>query len=263
MGFVWGARAKADNLLQPYKVAVWDTIPNEIKDPEGFWYGNYFGTMSFEVNTDAVPFVPQDWQDLLDPRLKGLISINDPTAGSENTHAVWAASLGNGGSLATPEKGIAFFKELAQKGNLVATSFSPAALVSGELPITLRWDYNALANRDNNVGKAKVQVIYPKSGTLAGVYLCGINAYAPRPNAARLWMEFVYSDAGQLLWLEGYAKPIRFDDMLKRGVIPQDLLAKLPAADVKVELPTLDQLQTGLQYVRDNWVKEVGITYKS
>jgi putative spermidine/putrescine transport system substrate-binding protein len=263
VGFVWGARAKAENLLQPYKVATWDTIPTAIKDPDGFWYGDYYGTMSFEVNADAVPFVPQDWQDLLDPRLKGMIAINDPTASSQSTHLVWAASLGNGGTLAQPEKGLAFFKELAKKGNLVATSYSPAALVSGELPITLRWDYNALANRDNNVGKAKIQVIYPKSGTLAGVYLQAISAYAPRPHAARLWMEFLYSDEGQLLWLEGYAKPVRFDDMLKRGVIPKALLDRLPAADVKVEFPTLEQVQTGLQYIRDNWVKEVGITYKS
>ncbi|MCF2969996.1 extracellular solute-binding protein [Synechococcus sp. Nb3U1] len=263
VGFVWGAAAKAENLLQPYKVATWDTIPDEIKDPDGFWYGNYYGTMAFEVNADAVPFVPQDWNDLLDPRLKGLIAINDPVAGSQNTHSVWAASLADGGSLDQPEKGIEFFKKLAQSGNLVPTGTSPSALVSGELPITLRWDYNALATRDNNANLANIQVIYPKSGTLAGVYLCAINAYAPRPHAARLWMEFVYSDEGQLLWLEGYAKPVRFDDMLKRGVIPQELLAQLPAADVRVEFPSLEQLNTGLQYIRDNWAKEVGITYAS
>ncbi|MEN9223654.1 MAG: ABC transporter substrate-binding protein, partial [Thermostichus sp. BF3_bins_97] len=105
VGFVWGAAAKAENLLQPYKVATWDSIPDEIKDPDGFWYGNYYGTMAFEVNADAVPFVPQDWNDLLDPRLKGLIAINDPVAGSQNTHSVWAASLADGGSLDQPAKG--------------------------------------------------------------------------------------------------------------------------------------------------------------
>jgi len=263
VGFVWGARAKAENLLQPYRVATWDTIPAEIKDPDGFWYGNYFGSMAFEVNANAVPFIPQDWQDLLDPRFRGMISINDPTASSQSAHLVWASTLGNGGTLAQPEKGIAFFKELAQKGNLVATSFTPASLVSGELPITLRWDFNALANRDNNVGRARIEVIYPKSGTLAGVYVQAINAFAPRPHAARLWVEFLYSDAGQLLWLEGYSTPVRYQDMLKRGVIPQALLDRMPEADVKVEFPTLEQVETGLQFVRDNWVKEVGITYQS
>lgn len=263
VGFVWGQQAQDAGLLQPYRVSTWDTIPEEIKQADGFWYGNYYGTMAFEVNADAVPFVPQDWNDLLDERLRGLIAINDPVAGSQNTHAVWAAALANGGTLDEPEKGMEFWKQLAESGNLVPTGWSPAALVSGELPITLRWDYNALANRDNNVDQANIEVVYPASGSIAGVYLCGISAYAPRPNAARLWMEFVYSDAGQLLWLEGYAKPVRYNDMLERGVIPEELLAKLPVANVPVAFPTLEQIQKGLQYVRDNWATEVGITYSA
>lgn len=261
VGFVWGDQAKTDGLLQPYKVATWEQIPAEIKDADGYWYGNYYGTMAFEVNVDAVPFVPQDWSDLLDERLRGLIAIGDPVAGSQNTHAVWAAALGNGGTLDQPELGMAFFKQLAESGNLVPTAASPAALVSGELPITLRWDYNALANRDNNVDQATIEVVYPKSGSIAGVYLCAISAYAPRPNAARLWMEYAYSDVGQLHWLSGYAKPVRFDSMLADGLIPQELLEKLPAADVPVIFPSLEQLSVGLQYVRDNWATEVGITY--
>jgi putative spermidine/putrescine transport system substrate-binding protein len=263
VGFVWGAQAQAQGLLQPYKVATWDSIPDEIKDPDGYWYGNYYGTMAFEVNADAVPFVPEDWDDLLDPRLQGLIAINDPVAGSQNTHAVWAAALANGGTLDEPEKGMEFFKQLAESGNLVPTAWTPALLVSGELPITLRWDYNALAWRDANVDQANIQVVYPRSGSIAGVYLCGINAYAPRPNAARLWMEFVYSDEGQMIWLEGYAKPVRFDDMIANDVIPAELLEKLPVADVEVAFPDLEQLEAGLQYVRDNWASEVGITYTS
>lgn len=261
VGFIWGQQAKEAGLLQPYKVSTWDSIPAEIKDEEGFWFGNYYGTMAFEINADAVPFIPQDWSDLLDPRLRGLIAINDPVAGSQNTHAVWAAALGNGGTLDNPELGLEFFKQLAESGNLVPTAFAPAQLVSGETPITLRWDYNALANRDNNVDQADIQVVYPASGTLAGVYLCGINAYAPRPNAARLWMEFVYSDAGSLIWLEGYARPVRFDDMMARGVIPEELLERLPEVTAPVVFPTLPQLETGLQYIRDNWATEVGITY--
>jgi putative spermidine/putrescine transport system substrate-binding protein len=261
VGFVWGAQAKEQGLLQPYKVATWDTIPDEIKDPDGYWFGNYYGTMAFEVNVDMVPFVPEDWNDLLDPRLKGLIAINDPVAGSQNTHGVWAAAFANGGTLDEPEKGIEFFKQLAESGNLVPTGWTAAQLVTGELPITLRWDYNALANRDANVEQANIQVIYPKSGSVAGVYLTAINAYAPRPNAARLWAEFLYSDEGQLIWLSGYAKPVRFDDLMEREAIPAELLEKLPVADVEIAFPTLEQLEIGLQYIRDHWASDVGITY--
>jgi len=59
-----------------------------------------------------------------------------------------------------------------------------------------------------------------------GNYYCqAISAYAPNPHAARLWEEFLYSDEGQLLWLKGFAHPARFEDLLRRNVIPRELLA--------------------------------------
>ena len=71
----------------------------------------------------------------------------------------------------------------------------------------------------------------PKTGIVAGVYVQAISAYAPHPNAAKLWMEHLYSDEGQLVWLKGYCHPIRFHDLVKHGKVPQELLAKLPPAD--------------------------------
>jgi len=34
VGFIWGDSAKSDKILQPYKVATWDTIPASIKDAD-------------------------------------------------------------------------------------------------------------------------------------------------------------------------------------------------------------------------------------
>src|SRR3712207_8850842 len=53
------------------------------------------------------------------------------------------------------------------------------------------------------------------------------------------------SDEGQLLWLEGYSHPARFDDMVQRGVIPQKLLDKLPPPEPyeNVEFPTQKQTE--------------------
>lgn len=266
VGFIWGKTAKAEGLLQPYKVATWDSIPDDLKDPDGYWIGNYFGTMAFEVNTDVISNPPLDWADLLKPEYQGLIALaGDPTAGSQNTHAVWAAAyaMDPKTALDSASAGLEFFKQLADSGNLISTVASPATLAKGETPITFRWDYNALANRDANVDIAKIEVIYPKSGTLAGVYLHGINAYSPRPNAARLWAEYLYSDEGQLTWLSGYAKPARYADLLERGVIPEELAAKLPVVDVEIGFPTFDQLEKQLTTVREDWPNIVGLTFAS
>jgi len=258
VGFSFGPTSKAANLLQPYKVSTWETIPASIKDADGYWYGDYYGVMAFEVNTQVITNVPQDWSDLLKPEYKGQIALaGDPTAATQGIDAVWAAALGTGGSLDDPTAGLNFFKQLNASGNLLPVIAKPATIAKGETPITMRWDYNALSNRDNT-GADTITVVYPKSGTIAGVYVQAISAYAPRPNAARLWMEYLYSDEGQLLYLKGYATPARFDDLKARNAIPQDLLAKLPAANVSVGFPTNDQISTVTDQIKSGWAAVVG-----
>ncbi|MBF8290652.1 MAG: hypothetical protein HW391_1620, partial [Chloroflexi bacterium] len=63
VGLAFGPSAKAEGLIQPYKVATWDTIPDSAKDADGYWYGDYYGVLSFEVNTAVVSNVPADWSD--------------------------------------------------------------------------------------------------------------------------------------------------------------------------------------------------------
>ena len=60
----------------------------------------------------------------------------------------------------------------------------------------------------------------PAQGRLAGVYVQAISAYAPHPNAAKLWMEYLYSDEGQLGYASGFCYPIRFEAMSAAGTIP-------------------------------------------
>lgn len=261
VGFTWGDTAKKEGLLQPYKVEKWDEIPETLKDPEGFWYADYYGVMAFEVNTQVVQNIPQDWSDLLKPEYKGQVALaGDPTGSGQAINAVWAAALGNGGSLDNPMPGLEFFKKLNEVGNLLPVVAKPATIAKGETPIALRWDYNALANRDQNAGNIDIAVVVPKSGSLAGVYVQAISAYAPRPHAARLWMEFLYSDEGQLIWLKGYATPARFEAMRKAGLIPQELLDKLPKTDAPVAFPTGGQINAAFDMIKSNWPTVVGAT---
>ena len=263
VAFVFGDQGKADKLFQPYKVETWDSIPASLKDADGYWYADYYGVMTFEVNTAVVQNVPQDWADLLKPEYKGQIALaGDPTGSGQAINAVWAAALGNGGSLDDAMPGLEFFKKLNDAGNLLPVIAKPATIAKGETPIALRWDYNALANRDASAGNPEIAVVVPKSGSLAGVYVQAISAYSPRPNAARLWMEFLYSDEGQLLWLKGYASPARFDDLKKNNKIPADLLAKLPSTDVKIGIPSGEQINKATDAIKKGWPTVVGATVK-
>ena len=65
VGLSFGPTAKSEGLLAPYKVATWKTIPDSAKDAEGYWYGDYYGVLAIEVNTDIIKKAPTDWADLL------------------------------------------------------------------------------------------------------------------------------------------------------------------------------------------------------
>jgi putative spermidine/putrescine transport system substrate-binding protein len=267
VGLSFGPSAKKDGLLQPYKVATWASIPDDAKDPEGYWYGDYYGVLAFQVNTDIVKEVPRDWADLLKPAYKNSVALaGDPRASNQAIQAVYAAGLGlSGGDAAKAgEAGLKFFGEMNKAGNFVPVIGKAASLAQGATPIIIRWDYNALADRDTLKGNPKVEVVVPKSGVVAGVYVQAISAFAPHPNAAKLWMEHLYSDDGQIAWLKGYCHPIRFNDLAKNKKIPADLLAKLPPAEAyeKAAFPTLDQQAAAKETITKQWDTVVGANVK-
>ena len=262
VGLSFGPSAKADGLLAPYKVQTWSSIPADIKDKDGYWYGDYYGALAFEVNADIVKNVPKDWADLLKSEYKGKIALaGDPRTANQAIMTVVAASLASGGSLTNMEPGLKFFDKLNKAGNFVPVIAVPGTVASGETPITVRWDYNALANRDKSAGNPNVSVVIPATGVVAGVYIQAISAYAPHPNAAKLWMEFLYSDEGQIIWLKGYGHPARFNDLAKRKVIPADVAAKLPpsSAYAKAVFPSLEQQDAEKQAISDGWDKIVNV----
>ena len=121
-------------------------------------------------------------------------------------------AMANGNMDAAAAAGLKFFADLNKAGNFVPVIGKVASLAQGATPIIIRWDYNALADRDTLKGNPKVEVVVPKNGVVAGVYVQAISAFAPHPNAAKLWMEHLYSDEGQIAWLKGYCHPIRFND---------------------------------------------------
>jgi putative spermidine/putrescine transport system substrate-binding protein len=260
VGFAFGPSSKEEGLLLPYKVSTWDSIPDDAKDPDGYWYGDYYGVLGFQVNKDVVENVPQDWSDLLKPEYKGQVALaGDPRSSNQAILSVFASALANGGSLDDAQPGLDFWADVQEAGNLVPVVANNATFTRGETPIIIQWDYLALAARDTAAGNPEIEIVIPKSGRMAGVYVQGISAYAPHPNAAKLWMEHLYSDEGQLIWLAppGYCHPIRQPDLEARGVIPADVMSKLPDISGAV-FPTLDQQTAAREVITKNWDSVVG-----
>ncbi len=262
VGLSFGPQAKTAGDIQPYKVSTWADIPDTAKDADGYWYGDYYGVMAFEVNTAVVTDVPKDWSDLLKPEYKGKVALaGDPTVSNQAISAVWAAGNASGGSLDNAQPGLDFFKQLNTAGNLVPSIGKTPTVASGETPIRLAWTYNALSDKDSLAGNPPITVTVPTSGRFGGMYVQAISAFAPHPNAAKLWMEYLYSDVGQNTWLKGYCNPIRYDAMVKAGTVDAAAQAKLPDTSGTV-LPTLDQITKATGVITKGWPTVVGATIK-
>lgn len=251
-----------EGLFEPFKVGTWDSIPDDLKDPEGRWVADYYGVIAFEVNTDVVKTLPEDWSDLLGEEYKGAVALSgDPRSSAEAALSVYAAGLAAGaeGGEAVGRAGLGFLADLNAAGNLVPKAGDATSLVSGDTPIVIRWDYIGLADRAG-VEEPKIEVVVPKSGVTARTYVQAISAHAPHPNAAKLWMEYLYSDDGQLGWLKGNCHPVRFPDLVEGDKIQPPLAERLPPSDAygEVTFPSLEDQGAANLVITEEWDATVG-----
>ena len=252
--FASGVQAKREGLLTPYLPASWHKIPSFLKDAQGYWAGTHFGVLTFEYNSKVIPSPPQNWLDLLKPEYKDTFALaGDPRTVPLATNSVYSAALAVGGPRDSGRSGLSFFSRLKKAGTLLPTLATPATVESGKTPITFRWDYQALQHRDKTDNKIKV--VIPQRGTLARFFVQGVNALAPNPYGARLWLDFLHSDEGQLLLLKGYARSTWFGDLARRGVIPPEQMDKLPpAADYATTIfPGFNQTAKALKTIVEGW----------
>ncbi len=249
-----------EGLFASYKNSFWDTIPDDLKDPNGLWVGDYWGVIALGVNTDVVKTVPQSFEDLKSPAYKNMVALNgDPRESGAALAGVFAATLAMGGTPDDVTPGIDFFAELKRLGNFIPIDPTPGTVASGETPITIDWDYLQQAYAAEFKGVAPWTFLVPGDAAYGDFYAQAINAEAPHPFAARLWQEFLYSDEGQLLWLKGLAHPARFQDMVDRGAVPQELLEPLPPPEsyANVVFPTQEQRDNAAALVAEQWGEKV------
>ncbi|MET0701256.1 MAG: extracellular solute-binding protein [Mycobacterium sp.] len=239
----------------PYKVAKFDDIPAQMKDPNGAWVNDYGGYMSIGFDTAKVPPVAAV-DDLLKPEYQGKVALNgDPTQAGAAFSGVVMVALSQGGSADDVAPGVEFFRKLKAAGNFLPVDPTAATIESGQTPIVIDWNYL-------NAGETKKlptwQVLVPQNAAVAGYYNQAINKDAPHPAAARLWQEFLFSDEGQNLYAAGGVRPVRADAMIAAGTIDAAAARDLPAIDGPTTILTQAQSDTATKYLADNWAKAIG-----
>lgn len=261
VGFSFGPKAVAQGLVTPYKHSRWDDIDASLKDADGNWCTEYWGAQAFVINTDLVKNPPASFKDLLSGNYKNMVGIDgDPRQATDAFMAVYTAALATSGSLDNVQPGIDYFAQLKKNGNFTVARSSLANITKGEVAIGIMWDYLGLGFRDQLSGKTNIKVVIPSDGSIAGPYVSIVNKTAPHPYAARLWIEYIFSDEGQLFYLTGYAHPARYQKLVAAGKVPADLAAKLPPADQYANVKFVsdqDKLTAATNLVNQNWQSQV------
>ncbi len=257
-----------ENILEP--IEPWLILP-EVKEAKNWWGGHIwvdnakryvyasfaYQTVTLWYNADLMKGEEvRSFDDFLNPKLKGRIGWLDPrTPGSGASMWTYLMHI----------KGEDYLQKLA--GQKLALSRDQRVLAEilakGKVALVAGLTYYSISP----FIKAGLPV-KPLPTPREGLYASGGSGHLtimknpPHPNAAKLWMEFLYSDEGQNYWLKGYCHPIRFADMQANGTLNADYAAKLPTFDGPVAFPTIDQINNSKTVIADNWMTAVGADVK-
>jgi putative spermidine/putrescine transport system substrate-binding protein len=256
------------NLFAPYKVSTWNAIPVALKDSTGLWAADYGGYMS-------VGYAPRfgtitSLNQLLGPKFRNAVALTASPAAALGfglngvmltdpaLNAVMMTGLAqgdpSGGGIAA---GVAWFAKLKTAGNLSPLMATPATIKAGATPVVFNWDY---LNQPAQTGVPGWKAFIPPGVVLGGYYAQAINKDAPHPAAARLWEEFLYSQAktgGQNLFLQAGARPAELAAMTADGTINAAAVARLPKATGPPVFLTPSLATTAAGYLAANWTREV------
>ncbi len=255
--FDLGTAVTLDSLdyFAPYQVQTWADIPADNKESTGLWVNDYTGVMS--IGYDSSKFkAPAKLDDLLGAEYKGAVALNgDPTQAGAAFAGVGMATLQSGGKLDSFQPGIDFFTKLNQAGNFLTVDPTPATIASGETPVVIDWSFNNIGQQaetpswENAVLPGTAYVSY---------YNQAINKDAPHPAAARLWQEWIFSDAAQNLYLEAGAFPVRLAAMDKAGTVDAAALKAAGGLPEDQATATTEQTAAANTLLASEWPKVIG-----
>ena len=236
LGGIAADPAKDAGVLAPYKPKGWDKIPADLKDADGYWFTIHSGTLGLFVNKTALAgrAVPKSWADLLKPEYKGVVGYLDPTSAAVGQLGVMAVNLALGGSYENLDPAIAFFKQLSKNQPIVPKQTSYARVLSGEIPILFDYDFNAY--RGQYTDKAPVQFVIPEEGSLVFPYVMALVKGGPNPENAKKVLDFVLSDASQVMWGNAYLRPVfadKLSEQAKAKFLPEGDYARAKPVDLK------------------------------
>lgn len=189
-----------EGLLQPYKSPAAIPVQELFKDPAGVWTGVYLGVLGFCSNQKVLDELgveaPTSWDDLLDPKLKGHISMSHPATSGTAYTAIWSLVVLKGG----PDQAFEYLEQLHQNiGRYTPAGAGPAEMAStGEAAVGITFSHACVSYMED--GSADLVTSFPSEGTGFEIGSMAIVAGANHQQEAQQFFDWALSaDAQELL----------------------------------------------------------------
>src|SRR6267143_2633562 len=203
-------------LLQKVEIAreAWDSLPASIgtpkpiplKDREGYWVGTELEPYGLVYHPKKIQRLgipePKEWDDLLNPKLKGEVAQCAPTR-SSSSNATYEVIL----SMYGEDKGWDWLKKLAANtGHFTARSRDvPTVVAKGEY--TAGFAVPSYMAFEEKLAGFDLRFVAPRNAFVTPEPMA-ILAGARHPKAARAFIEFLLSERGQKVFMERGLFPI-------------------------------------------------------
>ena len=219
--------AKAKGVVEGFKPVNFDKLPEAFQDKDGDWFVVHQLVVAFLVNKKLVKDVPESWADLLKPEYKNSIVYLDPRSTGQGQVLTFAAAYGNGGSVDNVLPGVEYLAKLHKAGNVLRTEGTTpyAKFIKGEIPIWIAYEGDGLKAKLVDGMGDDIAVVIPKEASVSAPYAMSLVKNGPNPNAGKLWLNFVMSQAGQEIFVNGFVRP-----SVPGVEIPADMKAYMPDA---------------------------------
>lgn len=187
----------SSEFIIPYKVFSYDSYPASSKGYKGVFelYDKFTPYGPIVFNTDKVQKsdVPTSIKDLFSStpsKLRGKIIMNDVREWPYTVnYQYWLQTVGR--------DAIKQMDDLKPVFNVQSAAITDG-ITSGQYLMSPTFNMQSYAAA--LATKAPIDFVIPEEGIWMQPGAHYLTAGAPHPNAAKLWMEFIYSEAGQKLW---------------------------------------------------------------
>jgi len=236
----WGApsslfmSAAEEGLLAPYKPSWAEAINDAQKDALHRWYATYLTpeVIAFNAQVLSRETAPQDWDDLLDPKWQGKISIRNPIA-SGTMRAIFSAMIWRFyKETGSPQKGYDWLLKL--DANTKSYPANPTLMylqLARQEALVSLWNLPDI-ELQKQLYDYPFEYVFPKSGTPILAEGLAIIRKSKNPELAKKFYEFITTPENLVYQAKKYFRiPARND--IKPELLPNWMVnSKITEMDI-------------------------------